>query len=81
MQTPPHITFRHMDHSDAVEARIRREAEKLERFFDRIVGCRVTVEAPHKQHNKGNLYHVQIIVDVPGKEIVVKKDPGKNHAH
>jgi cold shock CspA family protein len=81
METPPQVTFRNMDHSDAVAVRIRDEAAKLERFFDRIIGYRVTVEAPHKQHNKGNLYRVQVIVEVPGKDIVVKKAPGDNHAH
>src|SRR5271166_1331489 len=34
MQLPLQITFRHMDTSDAVAARIRERAEELERFFD-----------------------------------------------
>ena len=39
MQIPLQISFRNMDPSPAVEARIREKAAKLERFHDRIVGC------------------------------------------
>jgi len=41
MELPLQIAFRHMDSSDAVAARIRERAEELERFFDRIMSCRV----------------------------------------
>ena len=44
MQVPLQITFRHMDSSPALEARIRQRAEELEHFFDRITSCHVTVE-------------------------------------
>jgi ribosome-associated translation inhibitor RaiA len=47
MQVPLQITFRHMDTSEAVAARIRERAEELERFFDRIISCRVVVECRH----------------------------------
>ena len=60
MQSPLEISFRNMDRSDAVEARVRENAEKLEQVFDRITSCRVVVEATHRHHHKGNLYHVSI---------------------
>jgi ribosomal subunit interface protein len=82
MEKPLEVSFHNMDHSDAVEARVREKADKLERFFGRITSCRVTVEAPNRQHTKGNLYHVIIEVGVPGNQIVVvDRDAGKNHAH
>lgn len=81
MQIPPEVTFRGMDHSDAMEAKIRERAEKLERFYDRIMSCRVVVEAPHRNHHKGKIYHVSLDVTVPGSELVVNRDPGANHAH
>ena len=37
MQVPLQISFRNMDPSPAVEAVIREKAEKLDRYFDRIV--------------------------------------------
>ncbi len=81
MQIPVQVTFRNMDSSAAVEANVREKAAKLERYFDRIVSCRVVVESPHRRHHKGKLYHVRIDLGVPGKEIVVNHSGPKNHAH
>ena len=53
MPIPLQISFRNMDPSPAVEERIHKKAEKLERFNDRIIGCAVVVEAPHRHHHKG----------------------------
>ena len=65
MQIPLQIIFRHMDSSDAVEAKIRERAEKLERFAENITRCRVIVEAPHKHHHRGQLYSVKIEITLP----------------
>ncbi len=81
MRKPLEITFRHMDPSPALEAVVRERAEKLEKFCDQIIGCRVVVESPHKHHHKGNLHHLRIDVTVPGAEIVVKRSPDDEHAH
>jgi ribosomal subunit interface protein len=81
MQLPLQITFRHMDSSDAIEARIRERAAELERFFDRIISCRVVVECQHPRHQQGNLLRVRVDLKVPGDEIVVGRDPAAHHAH
>ena len=81
MQLPLQITFRHMDSSDAVAARIRERSEKLERFFDRIVSCRVVVECQHPRRQQGHLFRVRVDLKVPGGEIVVGRDPEAHHAH
>lgn len=81
MQKPLEVTFRNMDPSPALEKALRERAEKLEKFCDQIIGCRVIIEAPHKRHSKGNLIHLRIDVTVPGKEIVVRRSPDENHAH
>ena len=81
MQLALQITFRHMDSSDAVAARIRERSEKLERFFDRIVSCRVVVECQHPRRQQGNLFRVRVDLKVPGGEIVVGRDPEAHHAH
>lgn len=78
MQVPVQISFHGLDKSDAVEVRIREKVAKLEQFFDRITGCRVAVERHHKTNhvsNVGQPFHVSIILDVPGDELVVKRDP------
>src|SRR5271165_6763920 len=81
MQLPLQITFRHMETSGAVAARIRERAEELARFFDRITSCRVVVECQHPRHQQGNLFRVRIDLKVPGREIVVGRDPEAHHAH
>lgn len=78
MQIPLQITFHGIDHSDAVETRVREKVGKLEQFFDRITGCKVAIESNHKNtsnlHHKGDAYHVRIDLTVPGSELVVKRD-------
>lgn len=81
MQVPVQISFRNTEQSDAVEVKIREKAEQLEELSDEIVSCKVMVERPHKRHNQGNLYHIRIDLSVPGKEIVVSRDPKENQAH
>jgi ribosomal subunit interface protein len=81
MQLPLQITFRHMDTSDAVAARIRERAEELERFFDRIMSCRVVVECRHPRRRQGNLFRVSVDLKIPGREIAVGRDPAAHHAH
>jgi cold shock CspA family protein len=70
-----------MEHSDAIEDRIRAKTAEFERFYDKITSCRVTVEAPHHHHNKGNLYSVRVEIHLPDKQIVVGKERRHHHAH
>lgn len=81
MQVPVQITFRGMDSSPALETRIREHVAKLESFHDRITGCDVVVELPHQHHRHGKQWHVRIDLRVPGHEIVVSRDPGKDEDH
>ncbi len=78
---PIDISFRNMDHSDAVEADIRKKIATMERFFDRIVDCRVVVSAPHKHSHKGGLYDVHIKISIPGQDIVINRTGPRDHAH
>jgi ribosomal subunit interface protein len=73
MQVPLQIRFHNMATSDAIEARVRERVARLERFFDGIVSCRVTVEAPHKQPHRSTV-GITIDIGVAGKEIVVKRE-------
>ena len=72
---PLQISFRNMQPSDAVEARVREEVAKLETFYQKIMHCRVVIELPHKHRRKGDVFHVRIDLTVPGEEIVVKHEP------
>ncbi|HXV60248.1 MAG TPA: HPF/RaiA family ribosome-associated protein, partial [Vicinamibacteria bacterium] len=75
MEHPVQITCRGFDLTEALERAVQERANKLETFFDKIESCQVVVEAPHRHHRKGNLYHVRIRLTVPGEEIVVSRDP------
>jgi ribosomal subunit interface protein len=81
MQQPLQITFRDIPQSDAVEAAIREKAEKLDQFFDKIMTCRVMVEAPHGHKHKGHLYHVRVDLTVPGTELIASRSPADHQAH
>ena len=81
MRRPLEIRFRQMEPSPAIEARIREKAGALERFSDRITGCRVIVEKEHRHHHKGNLFRVRIEIDAPGKELAVTHAGKRDHRH
>jgi ribosome-associated translation inhibitor RaiA len=75
MSYPVTITFRNMAPSTAIEKHLRERAAKLDAFSDRILGCRVTVESPHRHHHKGKAYHVHVELSVPGRDIVINRAP------
>lgn len=82
MQVPLQIVFEHIDHSDALEAAVRQEAHRLERFYDRITSARVVIARPRHRHHKGDTYCVRIHVAVPGgKHIDISRDPAASGRH
>ena len=80
MQVPVQVTFRDMPVSDAVEAACWDEAAKLERYYERITSCRIVVAASHRRRQKGNLFEIRIVLNVPGRELVVNREPSAHHA-
>ena len=74
MEIPMQITIRDMEHSAALETKIREKAKKLDEFFNHIMSCRVVVDMPHKHHHQGKQFNVRIDISVPGNEIVVNRD-------
>jgi ribosome-associated translation inhibitor RaiA len=75
MKFPVQITFRNLEPSPIVEECVLAEMKKLDTFYDRIMSCRVAVEIPHRHHRKGKQCHVRIDVTLPGKELVIKREP------
>jgi ribosomal subunit interface protein len=63
---PLHLTYRHLDASPALAARVRELAGKLERFHSRIIRCDVTIEAPSAHHHKRGAFAVRVQVTIPG---------------
>jgi cold shock CspA family protein/ribosome-associated translation inhibitor RaiA len=82
MQTPLHLVFQDIAPSDAVEAAIRDKVAKLEHLFGRITSCRVVVSCPRARGHQGHLYGIHVEIVVPGgKDIIVSREPGRDHAH
>lgn len=85
MRIPLQITFHGIDHSDAVEERVREKVGKLEQLYDRITSCRVAIEAHHRNtsnlHHKGEPFHIRLDLTLPGTELVVKRDPKDSHVN
>lgn len=75
------ITYRGMATSDGLNEHIRDHADKLEQFFDGIVGCHVVVEEPHRHKQQGKHFHVRVDLTVPGRSIVAARDPEQRTAH
>lgn len=76
MQMPLELEFRNLPSSPALEALVRSRVDKLERLYDRITGCRVTVEAPHRHQHQGRRFEVHVQLVVPGNVLVYSHDKG-----
>ena len=74
MKIPLQITVRNLDLTEAFKEEIQKKAEKLDKFYDQIMRCRVVVEVPHRHSHEGILYKVHIHMTVPGTELVVERE-------
>jgi ribosomal subunit interface protein len=74
VQVPLQITYRNVRRSDALDARIRDKAEKLESFHPNVTSCRVVVEERHRHKHQGKQFTVSLDIRVPGHEVVVNRD-------
>ncbi len=70
MQIPTEITFHGLDHSDAVEASVQRWIARIEQIHDRITKCGVVIAQPHKRHRHGREFHINVVMEIPGGEVV-----------
>ncbi len=72
MRLPLQVTFHNLPSSEAMKATIQEYVGKLEKFYPRIIGCRVAVEAGRRQSRK--LHRVKIELSVPGAELVAGEE-------
>lgn len=70
MQLPVQITARDFPISAAILSQIRKRADKLNQFYNRINSCRIVLEMLQKHKRQGKLFNIRINVTVPGKEFV-----------
>ncbi|CAG0940559.1 hypothetical protein GPROT2_00966 [Gammaproteobacteria bacterium] len=81
MQTALQVRFHGTDPSAAMEFTIREHVQKLEQFYDGLIGCQVSLESRHQHHRQGNLFTVHIRLVVPGEELVVTRNPERDPRH
>ncbi len=67
MTFPLQIEFQNTQPIETVEFRIRRELAEFEKFYNRLVSCRVDVEVPKDEH-RGSVSTVRIDLGVPAKD-------------
>jgi ribosomal subunit interface protein len=77
MQVPLEITHRGVAPRDYLDDLVRKRAEKLEEFCDRIIRCRVALERPNAHPKRGASWRVRIDMTIAGGgEIVIDRRPG-----
>lgn len=82
MMKPVRIRWHHLRPRAAVEERVLDQAAKLERFFGRITGCAVALEAPSRHHRQSaGKFRVRVELSVPGGKLVVGRDPARSRVH
>ena len=81
MEKDLRITFHGMAPSDAIGTYVRERAAKLERFSKRLTSCHVTIELPHRHHRHGKHFRICIEMVVPGRTLVVSRDPAARDDH
>lgn len=75
MLIPLEISTRWVDLSPPLEAELRKRAQKLERYYNRITSCRIAVERPTgNHHQEGGPFRVRLDITVPGSELVADKE-------
>jgi len=81
MSIPSSVHFHNMDRSPTLETDIKNHVESLSQFFDRIIDCQVTIDAPHRHHHNGIRDKVVINISVPGDTLVVSHEDASSPAH
>ena len=74
METPIHLSAKGVDLSPDEEALLKRSAADIERFFGRLVACRIVVSVPHRRSGGEPVsWGVRLSLTVPGGELVVTR--------
>jgi ribosomal subunit interface protein len=72
MAFPVRITYRDVEHTEAIEAYVRRRASKLESSTWPVLHCHVVLDEPHRHKHHGRPFGVHITLAISGGEIVVE---------
>jgi ribosome-associated translation inhibitor RaiA len=76
--TPTQVVFQGLDRSEAVAAAIRGHVAWLEHYSDTLIGCRVSIEMPHRHRLHGRSIRVTIEATLAGIAPVVAAQDDEN---
>ncbi|HWA55644.1 MAG TPA: HPF/RaiA family ribosome-associated protein [Gemmatimonadales bacterium] len=76
MQTPVQVSARGAELAPEQEQYLQQSVDRLEKFFPRIVACRVAVEVPNRYAVSGEpvTWAVRLGVTVPGGDVTVNRE-------
>ncbi len=81
MQSPVQIAFHGLDPSPSLRHMIEELAVDLDEHYGQITVIRVVVELPHRHHHQGKHFRVHMQIGVPGGEVVVDRETGRDTRH
>ncbi len=70
MNSPLQIEYRNTQPMEVVDSRIRQELAELEKFYNRLVSCRVEVEVPEHER-RGQLCKVFVHFGLPAEDAAI----------
>jgi ribosome-associated translation inhibitor RaiA len=74
------ITWRDLEPSAALGARIRELAQRLALHNAEIIHCHVIIALPHKHSHQGRVYEVRIEVTTPGTHLIAQHERPERHS-
>lgn len=80
IQFPYDISFVDCEPSEAIRFQIEEHLARLNHLYDRITDCKVAVRIAHKT-SKNRFFHINILLDLPGKKIAVSREPETKSEH
>jgi len=80
MQIEPIISYQNLDHSPVVEDLVREHIEALEKRYDWIIGCKVTLYAAQKKKRHGRVLGVKLNLRLPGPDLSISREVAQGSA-
>jgi cold shock CspA family protein len=78
---PLQIICRDFPLTPSLRRTIRDGVGRLAGLYQRIVRAEVTISDPHRRRRKGHIYHVTILLEVPGPDLVVSRESEEDDSH
>ena len=78
---PIDVIFNGVQESDAIRSRGEHLLEKLVHQAPDVMRVSMVIEAKHRHHHQGNVFHVSIHAHCAGSDVDISRASAQNHAH